>query len=419
MKTLFTLAFISLTILSKAQDDTKKVLFLGDSYTNHNDLPLTIQLIAASLGDSLYWGMNAPNTMTLDDHTTNAQTLGWIPMEDWDHIVLQEQHQLPALSTEIFETEVAESASDLCSYARENYECIKPIFFMTWAGKEGDVENCDEYPWVCSFDGQQDSLTSRYLQLAQLNDAWAAPVGEVWRSIVDYTDGEMPLYDVDNHHPKVAGTYLAAATLYTVIFGQSAAGGYVPDGVTPDDAEIIQQFVQETVSGNEEQWNINPLVWADLVFDTSGFFTTINLEAAFTVDSVLVDNGQDTTTWEVGDVGATIFPGSGTYYFVLDVYSPCGNITLLDSVVIDGTASIFENNQHAFTLYPNPVLDDLFVAGITDTEIQIIIVDDMGRTIRNEERKTTAEAQHIDVGELARGNYYLVVVMNKKQFIQK
>ena len=97
------------------------------------------------------------------------------------------------MSDLVFQESFVPFAGELCEDARSANTCVKPIFFDTWGFETGDEEYCFEFPWVCEYDGQQDSLTSRYLQLCEMNDAWCAPVGEVWRATLDVTNNEAEL----------------------------------------------------------------------------------------------------------------------------------------------------------------------------------------------------------------------------------
>ena len=81
--------------IARAQEETKKVLFIGNSYTAVNDLPNMVQQVAASAGDRIDYQSNTPGGCTFQQHCGN-QSMTLIRQGNWDVVVLQEQSQLPS-----------------------------------------------------------------------------------------------------------------------------------------------------------------------------------------------------------------------------------------------------------------------------------------------------------------------------------
>ena len=66
---------------------------------------------------------------------------------------------------------------------------------------------------------QQQLTEKTYLEMADVLDAYCAPVGEAWRRV----HAECPslqLYNSDGSHPSPAGSYLAACVFYAIFFGE-------------------------------------------------------------------------------------------------------------------------------------------------------------------------------------------------------
>lgn len=395
---------------------TKRVLFIGNSYTYYNDMPSLTAQIANSLGDSLYYQMVAPGGYTLEDHTVLNQTIGALDDVEWDFVVFQEQSQIPALSEEIFSSDVEPYAQYLCQQARAANHCVKPAFFATWGRKNGDTDNCANFPWVCTYDEQQDSLTSRYLQLAHNNDAWCVPVGEVWRDVLDLTDGELELYDGDGSHPSIAGSYLAACSFYTAFFGNSASGAVVPNGITQDNAEIIQIVAATTILGEDETWNFTPVVWADLEFEEGPFFTLMNLVTSYPVDSVHIEMDGIDVKWEPGDNGAYTF-GLGWNPYVVTAYSECGEYTGIDSVFIE-TVSISQLDvaEPRFDVYPNPTIGKVNIEVPYDGNWQLEVYNLLGEKLMVRPRERIDGQVEWDLTELTSGMYFLLVRDDRNVF---
>jgi hypothetical protein len=73
-----------------------RVLFLGNSYTYVNDLPITFARLAQSGGHSVEVGMVANGGETLSQHAAAADDAGKISSQRWSYVVLQEQSDTPA-----------------------------------------------------------------------------------------------------------------------------------------------------------------------------------------------------------------------------------------------------------------------------------------------------------------------------------
>jgi hypothetical protein len=58
---------------------------------------------------------------------------------------------------------------------------------------------------------------------------------------------ELELYQPDKRHPSLAGTYLAACTVYAALFGRSPAGSSYTAGLPSELAAFLQATAWETV----------------------------------------------------------------------------------------------------------------------------------------------------------------------------
>ncbi len=132
----------------------------------------------------------------------------------------------PQLST-VF-TEYAKKYSDT---VRKNGG--KPMFFMSWAYQDKPEMTAQ--------------LAEAYVKAANDNDAYVIPAGLAFaRSIAKRPD--LNLYIDDKRHPSLAGTYLAACTVYAALFKKSPVGLKYTAGLAPDVAAHLQEIAQETVT---------------------------------------------------------------------------------------------------------------------------------------------------------------------------
>ncbi len=211
------------TGLSSASAQPTNVLFIGNSYTNVNNLPEMTRLLALSLGDTLAVSSSMPGGVTFQGHTTNTITQNLIDQGDWDVVVLQEQSQIPSFPPSQVASDCYPYATALVDSIRAHSPCADPLFYMTWGRENGDADNCASWPPVCTYTGMQQQLRLSYLQMAQDNSAECAPAGMAWKRVRE----EYPsigLYAADGSHPSIAGSYLVACTMYSTFFRRTTVG---------------------------------------------------------------------------------------------------------------------------------------------------------------------------------------------------
>ncbi|MGB0402585.1 MAG: DUF4886 domain-containing protein [Salibacteraceae bacterium] len=295
MRIIITTLSIFISILTFGQE-IKSVLFFGNSYTDANDLPRTTQLLANSLGDSLYAMASTRGGQRLSGHASDPNSYMSMQMTPWDFVVFQEQSQLPSFPASQVITDVFPYAKQLCDSVHLLPNCTKPMFFMTWGRENGDQQNCQFYPPLCTYEGMQLELRKNYLQMGLDNDAYVSPVGMVWREVRRRIP-QMKLYDPDESHPSQIGTYVAACTFYAAIFGKSPVGATYNGTLWPAEADSIQQIVQEIVFDSLHTWNMETSTFnADFNFHVNNDMVTFNYLGPINADVYWeFGNGQSDT----------------------------------------------------------------------------------------------------------------------------
>ncbi|MFA7106988.1 MAG: hypothetical protein WC154_06755, partial [Candidatus Izemoplasmatales bacterium] len=218
MKKQILLSILLLTLLASVFAQTsKRVLFLGNSYTSVNNLPQMITDLAASAGDNVVIDSNTPGGQTFQGHSTNSTSLQKIMLGNWDFVVLQEQSQRPSFPDSQVEVEVFPYAHILDSLINVYNSCGETMFYMTWGRKNGDADNCVSWPPLCTYEGMDSLLNLRYMMMANNENAVVSPVGAVWKYLRQ-NHPLIELYQSDESHPSLAGSYAAACCFYTSIF---------------------------------------------------------------------------------------------------------------------------------------------------------------------------------------------------------
>jgi hypothetical protein len=241
--------------LADAQQLIKKVLFIGNSYTYVNDLPLLLSNAAQSVGDSVIYESNCIGGYTLQSHSTNATTLQKIAQANFDFVVLQEQSQLPSFPISQVQSSVYPYAQLLDSLINDANSCTETVFYMTWGRKNGDASNCPNWPPVCTYSGMDSLLRLRYMQMANDNNAIISPVGAVWRHIRNnYPNIE--LYNADESHPSLEGSYAAACTFYSILFRKNPSQISFISTLDSTDASNIRNAAKLVVYDSLNFWNV-------------------------------------------------------------------------------------------------------------------------------------------------------------------
>ncbi len=239
-----------LFLYSYAQDTN--VLFLGNSYTYVNDLPTILSGLANSNEHTLVKDQNTPGGYRLMNHANSTTSMDKIRKGSWDFVVLQAQSQEPSWPINQIEVEVFPYAKILSDTIKKYNPCAEILFFETWGRKNGDQQNCQSWPPVCSFEGMNDRLLAGYYMMTEQNEASISPIGIAWR--VAREDGimdEIDLFSSDGSHPSPYGSYLSACVMYYSIFKEPIHSSFY-NGLEEDKALYLQSVANSVFNEDFE-----------------------------------------------------------------------------------------------------------------------------------------------------------------------
>ena len=269
MKLKITVLIFFLYIVPFKAQNTKRVLFLGNSYTQANNLPQMTADVAASTGKNLLFDMNAPGGYYIGQHVTNAISLAKVEVGNWDHVVLQDQSL--ALAYPGYFMNGIHSSIKMDSIIKANNTCAQTMFYGTWGRKNGDTYICSppycEEQTVITRDFYQmnSDIQTNYKVFADSLKSSMSPVGTVWANIRQ-NHPAIELFDSDGSHPSVAGTYAAACSFYAAIFRSDPTQITFNGGLSDSDAGLIRQAAKEMVFDHLLNWNIG--LYDDLLDDS-------------------------------------------------------------------------------------------------------------------------------------------------------
>jgi hypothetical protein len=108
----------------------------------------------------------------------------------------------------------------------------KPVFFMSWAYADKPEMTA--------------ALAEAYTRAANDNDAFVIPAGLAFARSSRLRP-ELVLHASDKRHPSLAGTYLAACTVYAALFKKSPEGIAYTAGLDAGTAKFLQTVAWDTV----------------------------------------------------------------------------------------------------------------------------------------------------------------------------
>ncbi|MBR6067733.1 MAG: T9SS type A sorting domain-containing protein [Bacteroidales bacterium] len=378
MRNILLCTFIVLSAFCFAQ--TKSILFIGNSYTYYNGgVDVMLKNIALAEGDTLETEAFTVGGAKFSDFCNNPETFERIKSRAWDYVVLQEQSQLPAFPPSQVETECYPFAKQLCDSIRANDSCTQILFFMTWGRENGDQSNCANYPPLCTYDGMQQRLRESYVQMADDNNAIVVPVGLAWKYVRDHYP-EIDLYQSDESHPSLEGTYLAACTFNRVLYGTGYYydNSYCPENLDGNTINKLFSASSNAVNSNWSECNMTESLFVNLegdFFTKSGFSDRVTAYLTVDFDSCVVECGGVTHTYTqdyydgISDQG-----GYKMFYIYLGDFLEEANVnvSLCATVYRDGcSVTTCEKTYYALSGINNAQSDNLsFSNPVTNGKLQ-------------------------------------------------
>ncbi|MFA6468057.1 MAG: SGNH/GDSL hydrolase family protein [Bacteroidota bacterium] len=179
---------------SPPSDSTINILYVGNSLTYTNDIPVLVQelgkkdLINVSHSTLLF-----PNS-SIEDHLLQGKVQSEISSGKYDVVVAQQgPSALP--ESQVILLRDTKALAELCSATAHTTLAL----YMVWPAAER------------SFD--LDNVIYSYQHAADVAGVLLCPAGLAWKIGWQF-DATLPLYSKDNFHPSITGSVLAALTIY-------------------------------------------------------------------------------------------------------------------------------------------------------------------------------------------------------------
>ena len=329
--------------------NSTSVLFIGNSYTSYNNLPVLFQNLAVSLGKTVTVDSKVNGGYTFQSHANDPITYQKMNSSEWNYVVLQAQSQEPSFPYGQVNSQTLPYAIQLADSAQSTSECSQALFFMTWGRENGDPQ----WDSINTFDKMNYRLRNAYLRFADSSGSSVSPVGVAWKYVRDNYP-TISLYAGDGSHPKPAGSYLAACTFYASVFHESPVGASFLGGLDTPTAEILQNAAALAVLDSIDTWKLKHQdSLAQVSFEST--LDPMSLSASFEESTAYIDYFE----WDFGD-GTTSMDSNPTHTYTqfgeypvqLIGYGPCGSDTITQNILFENTSGIIQQqgltNEYLF-----------------------------------------------------------------------
>lgn len=201
----FLILFVFLSLHGQ-QKPSKKILFVGNSYTYFWNLPQTVNIMSSNDSIILETRQSTAGGVNLGQHWNsgnNLKTREIIEKNKFDIIIIQD-HSLQAINK-----------PDSLHYFGKLFDDLiinkgaKTYLYMTWAREKDPLS--------------QKQIALEYTKLAKEMNAILVPVGLAWEK-ARYLKPDIDLFDEDGSHPSPMGTYLNSCVFYKVLSGKNPVG---------------------------------------------------------------------------------------------------------------------------------------------------------------------------------------------------
>jgi hypothetical protein len=209
-----------------------RILFIGNSLTDSNNLPAIVQALAKANGENIQVDSVTLGGANLEDHWDDGRAIQRIAQGRWNIVILQ---QGPSSAPD--------SREHLREWTRRFDEKIteagaRTALYMVWPTPDR----------INFFDEVRESYRMAALDVKGL----FFPAGEAIREAQRRNVGT-PLYTGDQFHPSAAGSYAAGLSIYGLLTKKPLVGlpaelrltGGRTLKLTPEVAKILQESAAE------------------------------------------------------------------------------------------------------------------------------------------------------------------------------
>jgi PKD repeat protein len=221
------------------------------------------------------------------------------------------------------------------------------------------------------------------------------------------------LYQSDESHPSLSGSYLTACVFYSSIFQKTTIGSNYTTGLPSADIFAMQTIGSNTVLDSISNWNLNS---TSVLANFSYTNTAVNAYQFFNT-SINATN----YLWSFGSTQASpsfTFAGSGPYSIKLLANNGCK--TDSTEIQVSSTTSVRNYNKIdlGVTLYPNPS-ENIVSVKSKYSIYSAKIINQMGDVVLFQNNIKKGNTIDLFLKDLSQGIYFMIIETSKGVSKQK
>lgn len=232
-----------------------RILFVGNSYTGVNNLPVIFREIVVSAGQPTPTiEAVTPGGKTLEQHSKLPDTLAKIDKGNWDVVIVQGQSQEAAMAERYgnMRESFLKGAAALFERVKAKSPNARIVLYETWA-RHADYwkDSKAEKTVGDNPTDMQARIRKWYGRIADgQKNVVVAPVGDAWE--LNYKNpASVRLHSKDNSHPAFNGSYLAGLVIYATIYQPATLNVRYTGNVRGNEASYLQQLAAQAVKGTK------------------------------------------------------------------------------------------------------------------------------------------------------------------------
>ena len=232
-----------------ADDAAQSFMWVGNSFFYYNNgMPSLVQRLMAGAPPADFRPYRATMVTMggsgLDWHDMESyfrpQSVGYYTFDAENRIVFNTRNKIfdAVVMMDCSQCPIHPQLSKVFTqYAHDDSVIVRkhaaePILFMSWAYADKPEMTAQ--------------LAEAYTVAGNANNALVIPAGLAFARIRDERP-EIGLYQPDNRHPTLAGSYLAAATAYAALYHRSPEENSFTAGLEPEQARVLRAAAWRTV----------------------------------------------------------------------------------------------------------------------------------------------------------------------------
>lgn len=221
--------------------DSRRILFVGNSFTYYFGTPFMLKEIAASQGHAIDAVVSIKGGQEFAEHLRLERTIEAIERGGYDYAFLQETSPNAAIYAETERADIRSAARQINELTLKHSPSCRIIYEHTWACPYQNYRGYGSYD-------QLDKLLyeGAYMLANAAGNVWGvSPIGEGFRQ---GRQANLPLLFRDNRHQSREGAYMKACINYLYLFGEQFDERVADCGVNPQIAATIRRIATEVVA---------------------------------------------------------------------------------------------------------------------------------------------------------------------------